>query len=91
MSPAGPVAADRLRVAYYAGAPWFPLRKVPDRVRVGELLRSNGVRFVIADEGDLDRHPQLADPSALGDRVIHRVEANGTIALVYDLGASEGD
>ena len=32
MSPAGPVAADRLRVAYYAGAPWFPLRKVPDRV-----------------------------------------------------------
>lgn len=83
--PAGPVAAGKRRVAYYAGAPWFPLRKIPDGAPLVGALRSNGVRYVVADDGDVAAYPDLARPEGAGLRVVYRAGPDGGRAIVYEI------
>jgi 4-amino-4-deoxy-L-arabinose transferase-like glycosyltransferase len=87
---AGPVAAGKRRVAYYAGAPWFPLRKMPEGASLVAALRSNGVRYVVADEKDVQAYPDLVDPQAAGLTVRHHVEHDGGSATVFELPRGEG-
>ena len=81
----GPVAAGKRRVAYYAGAPWFPLRKIPDGAPLVGALRSNGVRYVVADDGDVAAYPDLARPEGAGLRVVYRAGPEGGRAIVYEI------
>jgi 4-amino-4-deoxy-L-arabinose transferase-like glycosyltransferase len=90
LDPAGPVAAGKRRVAYYAGAPWFPLRKIPGGAPLVVALRSNGVRFVVADEDDVATYPELANPDGSGLRVVYEARAKGESATVYEVGIMEG-
>ncbi len=88
--PGGPVAAGKRRVAYYAGAPWFPLRKMPEGAPLQEALRSNGVRFVVADEKDVAAYPDLSHPEASGFAVRFRVESEDGSTTVFELRGGEG-
>jgi hypothetical protein len=86
----GPVAAGKRRVAYYAGAPWFPLRKMPEGASLVSALRSNGVRWVVADEKDVKAYPDLADPQAAGLAVRFHAQSDGGTATVFELPREEG-
>jgi len=86
----GPVAAGKRRVAYYAGAPWFPLRKMPEGMALAAALRSNGVRWVVADEKDVKAYPDLTDPEAAGLAVRFHAQSDGGSATVFELLREEG-
>jgi 4-amino-4-deoxy-L-arabinose transferase-like glycosyltransferase len=86
----GPVAAGKRRVAYYAGAPWFPLRKMPEGMALAPALRSNGVRWVVADEKDVKAYPDLSDPQAVGLAIRFHAESDGGSATVFELLRDEG-
>jgi 4-amino-4-deoxy-L-arabinose transferase-like glycosyltransferase len=86
----GPVAAGKRRVAYYAGAPWFPLRKMPEGAPLEAALRSNGVRFVVADEKDVEAYPDLSNPEAAGFVVRFHSESEDGSTTVFELRDGEG-
>jgi 4-amino-4-deoxy-L-arabinose transferase-like glycosyltransferase len=78
---AGPVAARKRRVAYYARAPFVQLRtKRPARML--HYLHSYDVRYVIVNEADLEGYDGLAPlmPHLLVR--IHQEEAEGERAVV---------
>ncbi len=78
-----PVAATKRRVAYYAGAPWVPLRESQPTPEVLASLRGGGVRYLVVDEAVYDAGGALA--------AVHRAEAYGHSAWVLELsGAREG-
>lgn len=88
--PQGPVASGKRRVAYYAGAPWFPLRKIPGDAPLATALRLAGVRYLVADEHDVDTWKDLAEPGRAGLRVVYSARGEGETATVFEVGSREG-
>ena len=94
--PPGAVAADKSRVAYYAGAPHVSLRAAPDTELVA-WLQAQGARYLIVGErvgsdpgGPASpAKPSGSEPRALrgaraaGLQVLHEVEAEGEAARVF--------
>jgi hypothetical protein len=80
----GAVASQKLRVAYYAGAPFVPLPSGQDG-RLAQILRGRGARWVIIDRAKLGDHQGLAE--GLGDWLtpVHRVEIAGRTAVVLEV------
>jgi 4-amino-4-deoxy-L-arabinose transferase-like glycosyltransferase len=80
----GPVAAQKLRVAYYAGAKFVPLAPGHDG-RLEAHLRGRGARWVVIDRGKMLDHQGLED--GIGDwlRVVHSVASQGRNALVLSI------
>lgn len=78
------VAAQKLRVAYYAGAEFVPLPSGNDG-RIEAYLRDQGVGWVVIDPDRLDEHLGLA--AGVGEWLvpIHTVERAGRRALVLEL------
>jgi hypothetical protein len=70
----GPVAAQKLRTAYYAGAAFVPLMPGHER-RQSRYLRRRGARWVVIDEAKLGDHVGLA--SGIG-RWLEPVHTVGT-------------
>jgi hypothetical protein len=86
----GPVAASKDRVAYYADAPFVPLRHTPDAGLIADL-RARGARYLIVegDGGDGSRAARRAQEGGLP--LLHHVEAGGREAWVYGLGTAKGE
>jgi len=82
----GPVAASKDRVAYYADAPFVPLRHAPDAGLVTDL-KARGARYLIVEEdgGEGSRAARRAQEGGLP--LLHRLEAGGREAWVYALPA----
>jgi hypothetical protein len=80
----GPVAASKDRVAYYADAPFVPLRHASDEGLVADL-RARGARYLIVEEdgGEGSRAARRAQEGGL--TLLHRLEAGGREAWVYAL------
>jgi hypothetical protein len=89
-APQGPVASGKRRVAYYAGAPWFPLRKIPEEAPLVTALRLAGVRYVVADQDDVDTWKDLEEPERAGLRVVFSARVEGQTATVFEVGSREG-
>jgi hypothetical protein len=88
--PGGAVAAGKRRVAYYSGAPWFPLRKIPHSAPLATALRLSGVRYVVADEDDVAAYGDLAEPERSGLVIVHTARLNDETATVFEVGSLEG-
>jgi hypothetical protein len=82
----GPVAASKDRVAYYADAPFVPLRPAPDTGLVADL-KARGARYLIVEEdgGEGSRAARRAHEGGLP--LLHQLEAGGREAWVYALPA----
>ena len=82
----GPVAAGKDRVAYYADAPFVPLRHVSDAGLVADL-EARGARYLIVEEdgGEGSRAARRAQDGGLP--LLHQVVAGGRQAWVYALPA----
>ncbi|HME73839.1 MAG TPA: glycosyltransferase family 39 protein [Myxococcota bacterium] len=80
----GPVAASKDRVAYYADAPFVPLRHAPDAGLVTDL-KARGARYLIVEEdgGEGSRAARRAQEGGLP--LLHQLEAGGRKAWVYAL------
>ncbi len=95
--PPGAVAADKSRVAYYAGAPHVSLRAAPDRELVA-WLQARGARYLIVGErigagpaGRGGSEPRaLRGARAAGLPVLHEVEAEGEAARVFAVPPPDG-
>ncbi|MFP6656225.1 MAG: glycosyltransferase family 39 protein [Myxococcota bacterium] len=81
---AGPVAAQKLRVAYYAGAKFVPLLAGDDG-RLEAQLRERGARWVVIDHSKLADHQGLSE--GIGDwlRVVQTSAVEGREALVLSI------
>jgi hypothetical protein len=82
--PAGPVAASRLRVAYYAGERFVPLPSGPPGGMLS-YLQEWGARYVIVGDENLDEHVGLRSEQGRGLRLVHRAEAGGRSAAVFEV------
>lgn len=76
----GPVAADKVRVAYYADAPFVSLRDA--RAPLLPWLRERGARYVITDTEALSEEPALGAGAAELE-LIHEVAGGGGVARVF--------
>ena len=83
-----PIGAQRLRVAYYAGAPFVALPE-PESEPLVAYLRERGVHHLVIDEEHASEYPELEDPERYGLQVIHRVRALGRSAAVYAMPESQ--
>ncbi len=83
----GAVAAPKLRLAYYADRPGVVLYHAPAQ---GQLawLRAQGARFVILDDGDLKKFPELGAARGAGLRLIHCVARREHWTAAYELDGS---
>jgi len=79
----GPVAAEKLRSAYYAGAAYVPLRTGSD-ASLEATLRRGGAGFVLVDGSRLDRYPSVSKGHGDWLREIHRIEQGGRRALILE-------
>jgi len=80
----GPVAGQKLRVAYYAGAPFVPLPSG----RHGSLesaLRARGARWIVIDAGKLGDHLGLSEGIGTWSSPVHRVEGRDRVALILEV------
>jgi hypothetical protein len=80
----GSVAAEKLRMAYYAGAPYVPLGAGADD-SLEAILSRGGASFVIVDGNRLDRYPGLSEGIGQWLREIHSVERGERRALVFEI------
>ena len=80
--PRGAVAAEKQRVAYYAGAPFLPLPSAGVE-QVGLYLQATGARFLIVDDRHLERSRSLREAARDELRLVHRADAGGGSAGVY--------
>lgn len=80
----GPVAAGRQRVAYYADAPFVRLPRI-SREPMRSYLERQGVRYVIVDESEVGDFAGLAPLFAEALKPLHRTEAAGRVAGVFEL------
>jgi hypothetical protein len=85
----GFVAAPRRRVAYYAGARWVALPSALEPATFEEMRRI-GVRYVILDDAKRGRYPGLAEAEAGQLRFLHRAEAAGRSASVWEVAPRGG-
>jgi hypothetical protein len=79
-----PVAAQKLRVAYYAKGPFVPLIG-DDGHGLEALLRARRARWVVIDEAKLSDHPGLEQGIGSWLGVVHRARSQGRTALVLEL------
>ncbi len=77
----GPVAAQKLRVAYYAGAEFVPLLSGNDG-RLAHQLRSRHVRWIVIDDAKLNDHRGLEDGIGSWLQRVHSVSSGGRTVLV---------
>ena len=82
-----PVGARRLRVAYYAGAPFVALPE-PESEPLVAYLRERGVHHLVIDEEHASAYPELRDPERFGLQLIHRVRAAGRSAAIFEMSES---
>ena len=82
-----PIGARRLRVAYYAGAPFVALPE-PESEPLVAYLRERGVHHLVIDEEHASAYPELRDPGRFGLQVIHRVRAAGRSAAIFAMSES---
>ncbi len=80
----GFVAASRRRVAYYAGARWVALPRAFEPGTFEEMRRI-GVRYVILDDAKRARYSGLAEAEPTRLRLVHRAEAAGRSASVWEV------
>ena len=80
----GPVAGQKLRVAYYAGAPFVPLPSGRRR-SLESGLRERGTRWIVIDAGKLGDHLGLSEGIGTWSSILHRVEARGRVALILEI------
>jgi hypothetical protein len=85
----GFVAAPRRRVAYYAGARWVALPRALEPATFEEMRRI-GVRYVILDDAKRGRYPGLAEAEPSQLRLVHRAEAAGRRASVWEVAPRAG-
>jgi len=81
---AGPVAAEKERTAWYAGAEFVRLPRAGASVSAARLHRQ-GARFLIVDGERLSQREWLRTPDATGFRELRRLEAEGRTAHVYEI------
>ena len=86
----GPIAAEKQRIAYFAGAPYvrFPH---PEAAPVLAQLKATGARYLVVSQERLAADPELRRATREGMRHIHTAEARGHRALVFAIGAAAAD
>jgi 4-amino-4-deoxy-L-arabinose transferase-like glycosyltransferase len=73
----GPVAADKVRVAYYAGAGFVSLRDADVR-NLAAWLQGQGARYLITDTAEMSKRPALA--AATGElELLHAYAGEGGV------------
>ena len=77
----GPVAAQKLRTAYYAGARFVPLPPGHDGL-LADRLRRRATRWVVIDDSKLDDHRGLEEGIGRWLRRVHVVRSEGRNILV---------
>jgi hypothetical protein len=81
-APGRVVAARKRRVAYYAGAPFVPLRpKTAEGFEV--YFDDHDVGLVVVNRDDVPEYVGLAELVGARLRELQRIEAEGEVALVY--------
>lgn len=80
----GPVAAEKQRTAWYAGAEFVQLPRADAKLHAAQL-QGRGARFLIVDAAKFARRGWLQVPASLQLRELWRVEAAGRTAYVYEL------
>ena len=80
-----PVAAGKHRVAFYAEAPFVNFPRAPTDSALLPDLRSSDVRYLVLDEGENRVLLASTDDAASVLRLLHRDEAHGHTAFVYEL------
>jgi len=81
----GPVAAQKLRTAYYAGARFVPLLSGHDG-RLAQYLDWRAARWVVIDDAKLDDHIGLEEGIGSWLRPVHVESGNGRNVLVLAVG-----
>ena len=78
------VAAEKLRMAYYADAGYVPL-KADGGESLEEALRRGGARWIVIDGDRLDRYPGLVE--GVGDWIqpVHHEESGNRRAVVFEI------
>lgn len=82
----GPVAAQKLRTAYYAGARFVPLSPGHDGL-IAENLRQRASRWVVIDDTKLDDHLGLEEGIGIWLHRVHVVPSEGRKILVLKVDA----
>jgi 4-amino-4-deoxy-L-arabinose transferase-like glycosyltransferase len=80
----GPVAAQKLRVAYYAGAKFIPLTTGHDG-RLEDHLRQRGARWVVIDRAKLADHRGLAEGIGHWLQPVHTSTSQGRVVFVLSI------
>ena len=78
------VAAQKLRVAYYARADYVPLPS-GNFGSIEAILRAQDVDWVVIDADRFDDHSGLAEGAGSWLRTVHSVERSGHLALVLEM------
>ncbi len=87
----GAVAAPKSRIGYYAQRPAVVLHQAPPQ---GQLawLRAQGARYVVVDDDDLEKFPELSGARGAELSLLHCVRVKSRWAAVYEVrgeGASQ--
>jgi 4-amino-4-deoxy-L-arabinose transferase-like glycosyltransferase len=83
--PRAALAASRLRIAFYADAPYVPLP--PDGAGPPlAYLQAAGARYMIVDEAILEARAALREAARDAMRVVYRTEAGGERVAVFAIG-----
>jgi len=85
---AGAVAAEKRRVAYYAGKEFVDLDRHGEEVDSAVLYRE-GARFLVIDDRRLEVYSSLWSSRDTTLRALHTTEAVGRSAVVFELRARE--
>ena len=80
----GPVAAQKLRVAYYADARFVPLATGHDG-RLENYLRRRGTRWVVIDRAKLSDHRGLAEGIGHWLRLVHTNSTQDRVVFVLSV------
>lgn len=83
-APVAPVAAQKLRTAYYAGAPFVPLPDGRDG-QIERQLRSRGARWLVIDAAKLGDHMGLTDGIGQWLAPVHSERAGSQEVLILEV------
>jgi hypothetical protein len=86
----GPVAAQKRRTAYYAGASFVPIPDGRDGL-IERQLRGRGARWLVIDADKLDDHVGLAEGLGQWLVPVHRERAGRQEILVLELASAPAD
>ncbi|MDP6977492.1 MAG: glycosyltransferase family 39 protein [Myxococcota bacterium] len=84
----GCVASNKRRTGYYAARKWQPLTNGAS-LRGFEDLAGEKVRYIVADDRVLGGRDGLPPTPGFALRELHRIEAGGRVAMVYEFGRSK--